>query len=364
MECAVLESSVDWIWESLLEFKCWCRNDVSESDTACIFFYQSAAGDQRPQWRFAASLEAIAKAKPKALIVVYLSKYNSSYLPLNSATLSHIPTLLAFDHSALLLGNSPWLYLRGTALPYHLLTAFRLYLPCLIGHHSASQYRSPWVSGHLAQTLDGKIAAASGHSRWIGNHADRKHAHRLRALHDAVLVGRSTVERDNPRLTVREVRGENPDRVVLDSQCHLLTEGKLYRIFREPGNNWLLHSSSLDKIEELCFIPEQVTPLAVRDQKDANDSKLMDLKAVLDTIWSIGVRSVFVEGGGKTLSLFLAAEQTDLLHLHIAPILLGSGLPSFHLPPVDRIQEGTHFHMTHFYLDKEILLECVPRSRP
>ncbi|QBQ55636.1 RibD family protein [Nitrosococcus wardiae] len=364
MECAVLDSSVDEIWESLLDFKRWCRNDVSAPETPCVFFYPHESGDQTPLWQFTANLEVIAKIKPKALIVVYLSAPKPPYPHLDNLTFGPIPTLLAFDPSALSFGESPWCYSRGPALPCHLLTAFRLYLPCLTGHHIASQNYSPWVSGHLAQTLDGKIAAVSGHSQWISNHADRKHAHRLRALHDAVLVGRSTVEKDNPRLTVREVQGENPDRVVLDRHCHLLAGEKLYRIFHEPGNNWLLHSSSLDKVKERYPIPEKVTPLPIRDKECGNNSKIMDLKAVLETMWAIGIRSVFVEGGGKTLSLFLAAGRTDLLHLHIAPLLLGSGLPSFQLPPVDRIQEGTYFHMTHFYLDKEILLECLPRHRP
>lgn len=364
MECAVLDSSIDQIWESLLNFKRWCRNDTPAPNFPWVFFYSREAAEQSPQWRFTAELEVIVKSEPKALIVVYLSKPQPPYPHLERKAFSRIPTLLAFDPWALSSGSSPWFYSRGPALPCHLLTAFRLYLPCLTGHHIASQNRSPWVSGHLAQTLDGKIAAASGHSQWISNHADRKHAHRLRALHDAVLVGRSTVEKDNPRLTVREVRGENPARVVLDRQCHLLAGGKRYRIFCEPGNNWLLHSDSLDKVQERYTIPEKVTPLPIRNQEQGNDSKLMDLKAVLEAIWSIGIRSVFVEGGGKTLSFFLAAGRADLLHLHIAPILLGSGLPSFQLPPVERIQEGTHFHMTHFYLDKEILLECVPCHRP
>jgi diaminohydroxyphosphoribosylaminopyrimidine deaminase / 5-amino-6-(5-phosphoribosylamino)uracil reductase len=367
MECAVIDSSVDRIWESLLEFKRWCRNNAADppSSSAYVFFYQPAIGDQSPYWQFTAQLEDLTNSVPRSLIIVPLAKPHSSFLPLAaSSTLCRIPTLLFFDFFALSHGDSPWVYARGPTLACSLLTAFRLYLPCLIGHHSASGHRSPWVSGHLAQTLDGKIAASSGHSQWISNYADRKHAHRLRALHDAVLVGRSTIEKDNPRLTVREVPGENPARLVLDRHCRLLAGGGSYRIFYEPGNNWLLHSEHLNKSEADYSIPQTVTPIGVKDSTGTDCSKIMDLASILETIWSLGIRSVFVEGGGKTLSLFLAAGRTDLLHLHIAPILLGSGLPSFHLPSVDRIQEGRYFHMTHFYLDKEILLECIPRPYP
>ncbi|WP_131829698.1 RibD family protein, partial [Teichococcus deserti] len=80
------------------------------------------------------------------------------------------------------------------------------------------------VLGRLAQTLDGRIATASGSSQWIGGEGDLLHTHRLRALCDAVVVGAGTVKHDNPRLTTRNCPGPSPTRVVLDTDRRLGTD--------------------------------------------------------------------------------------------------------------------------------------------
>ncbi|MFZ3156397.1 MAG: bifunctional diaminohydroxyphosphoribosylaminopyrimidine deaminase/5-amino-6-(5-phosphoribosylamino)uracil reductase RibD, partial [Smithella sp.] len=75
----------------------------------------------------------------------------------------------------------------------------------------------PFITVKYAQTLDGRIATATGESQWISSTASLKFAHQLRAEHDAILVGRKTVDKDNPELTVRLVKGRNPLRVIVDS---------------------------------------------------------------------------------------------------------------------------------------------------
>ena len=85
-----------------------------------------------------------------------------------------------------------------------------------------------YVAAHLGQSLDGHIATENGASRYITGTADRAHNHRMRALFDAVVVGRGTVQHDDPRLTVRSVAGDNPVRVVVDPERSL---GADYAIF-------------------------------------------------------------------------------------------------------------------------------------
>src|SRR6516225_1691514 len=94
-----------------------------------------------------------------------------------------------------------------------------------------------YVLGRIAQSLDGRIATASGASHWISGREDIVHTHRLRALFDAVVIGAGTVRADDPQLTTREVEGPSPVRVVLDTERRLDAR---YRVFREGPETLLL----------------------------------------------------------------------------------------------------------------------------
>ncbi|HET9019390.1 MAG TPA: RibD family protein, partial [Acetobacteraceae bacterium] len=94
-----------------------------------------------------------------------------------------------------------------------------------------------FVLGRIAQSLDGRIATASGASFWIGGEADRLHTHRLRALCDAVLVGAGTIATDDPQLTTRLCPGPSPVRVVLDTERRLRSG---YRVFTDGGRTLLV----------------------------------------------------------------------------------------------------------------------------
>jgi riboflavin-specific deaminase-like protein len=216
-----------------------------------------------------------------------------------------------------------------------------LYLP--LCHDCPERF----VVAHLGQSLDGRIAAANGASRWVTGPEDIVHNHRMRALFDAVVVGASTVENDDPQLTVRAVPGRNPVRLVLDPRRRLAGH---YRVFNDGAAPTLL----------LC--DEALADDASAGQAEvvgvASEGGRLSLRAVLDCLAARGLRRVFVEGGGITVSRFLAAGCLNRLQIVIAPLIIGSGRPSITLPEISRLSSGLRPQTRCVMLGRDILVEC------
>ena len=240
--------------------------------------------------------------------------------------------------------------LAGPALPQGGMAG--LFMPVLAPVAAAD---GCMVLGRLAQTLDGRIATASGSSQWIGGRGDILHTHRLRALCHAVVVGAGTVRHDNPRLTTRECQGPNPVRVVLDTDRRLGTD---YGLFAPGGPPTLLAcaddagGTESHGAAEVLRLPR--APIGG-----------LDLPALLRTLAARGLTRIFVEGGGLTVSRFLAAGCLDRLHVTVAPVLLGSGIPAFTLPEAARIADGLRFTWSVHNLGEDVLFDiALHRARP
>ena len=207
-----------------------------------------------------------------------------------------------------------------------------------------------FVLGRVAQSLDGYIATRDGESVWISGPEDLRHTHQLRALCDAVVVGARTVRADNPRLTTRLVAGPNPVRVVLDPDGRL-DDG--YRVFQEGPETLLLRAP--DRAAAPRHGGAWVLPVPRGDTG-------LDIGAILSLLRGRGLRRIFVEGGGVTVSRFLAAGALDRLHVTVAPLVMGGGVPAFPLPPVVRLDEGRRFAWTAHKIGADILLD-IPLVR-
>ncbi|WP_266095244.1 bifunctional diaminohydroxyphosphoribosylaminopyrimidine deaminase/5-amino-6-(5-phosphoribosylamino)uracil reductase RibD [Gracilibacillus oryzae] len=173
--------------------------------------------------------------------------------------------------------------------------------------------RRPFVTLKAAMTLDGKTATVTGDSKWITSTEARMDAHKERHRHDAILVGRKTVEYDNPSLTTRLPQGgKNPVRIILDT--HLSLEGS-YAVFNDEASTWVVCGAHANKAEF-----EQNYPNVKVLQMITDEIVLPDLMQILA---EHEIQSLYVEGGGTIHKAFLQAKIFDECHWYIAPKLLG-----------------------------------------
>jgi diaminohydroxyphosphoribosylaminopyrimidine deaminase/5-amino-6-(5-phosphoribosylamino)uracil reductase len=179
----------------------------------------------------------------------------------------------------------------------------------------------PYVTVKWAQTLDGKIATAAGDSKWISSAPSLKLAHKLRATHDAVLVGVNTVIKDDPELTTRLVKGRNPVRVILDSRLRIPLDSKV--LANQAAAKTLVASTPAAPQEKLAALKKMgIEVLTV--PPDATGR--VDLKALLKTLAQRQISSVLVEGSAQTITSFLRLGLADKIICIVAPKLMGAGI--------------------------------------
>ena len=209
--------------------------------------------------------------------------------------------------------------------------------------------RRSFVIAHLAQSLDGRIATCGGASQWLTGSEDLCHTHRLRALADAVIVGAATVRQDDPRLTVRRCPGEQPVRVVLDTNLTLAADRQVFRDAATPT----LVLAAADRAGTGGSIgAAEIVPVPREGERLAPQA----IRAVLARR---GLYWLFVEGGGVTVSRFLAAGVLDRLQIAIAPVILGSGRPGLQLAEIGDLAGALRPRMRRFALGADMLFECL-----
>lgn len=176
----------------------------------------------------------------------------------------------------------------------------------------------PFVVVKTAMTLDGKIAAHTGDSRWITGEAARASVHRLRDEVDGILVGIGTVLADDPELTTRlpEGGGRNPIRVVLDRQLRIEETAKVLDTSVAP--TWIVTGEEVDPAKAARLQERGVELIRVPER----DGRL-DLEATLDALYPKGITHLLVEGGAQVNGAFLTAGLIDQVVSYIAPKLIG-----------------------------------------
>jgi diaminohydroxyphosphoribosylaminopyrimidine deaminase / 5-amino-6-(5-phosphoribosylamino)uracil reductase len=197
-----------------------------------------------------------------------------------------------------------------------------------IGQRQAERMLAPWskfvtegipyVVLKLALSLDGRIAARTGQSKWVTGPEARARVHLLRALHDAVAVGIGTALADDPRLTVRDAPGRSPLRVVFDTRLRIPLHSRLVQTARDVPT-WVLCGLDAPPLEEEALATRGVEVLRTQTSAEGRIEPIPALRLLA----SRGVVSLLVEGGAELAGSLLAGRYADELHAFLAPILLG-----------------------------------------
>jgi diaminohydroxyphosphoribosylaminopyrimidine deaminase/5-amino-6-(5-phosphoribosylamino)uracil reductase len=201
------------------------------------------------------------------------------------------------------------------------------------------------VVAQCGQSIDGRIATASGHSKYINGASGLDHLHRLRALVDAVVVGVGTALNDDPQLTVRRVTGPNPARVVIDPR------GRLHAGAR------LLRNDGARRVVVMGEQAEAAVANGVEILRVALTAGIAAPAAILAGLRAKGFHRILIEGGTRTVSEFLTAGCLDRLHVMVAPMLLGAGQPSLTLAPIERADDALRPPVFPHLLDGEVLFD-------
>ncbi len=187
------------------------------------------------------------------------------------------------------------------------------------GFLSAISNGRPWVTAKVASSQDGGIATAGGESQWITGPAARREGHLLRARHDAIAVGSATVAEDDPSLTCRleGLSSASPIRVVFDSQLQISPDATLVTTAASVPT-WIVctERADRDRHARLAGAGVRVLPCAAHGARPSIPDALRRLAAE-------GVTRLLVEGGGRLLASFLAADAIDEIVWLRAPMLLG-----------------------------------------
>lgn len=214
--------------------------------------------------------------------------------------------------------------------------AWALYAP-LLGRND-----QPLVFAQIGQSLDGRVATIDGDAADVSGMEGLKHLHRCRALADCVIVGANTAIQDNPRLTVRLVRGDNPVRVVIDPRGRLQDSAAML----EGERCLVVQAGDRDR------------PVGVDTLKVASSAEGLDAVSIIAGLIERGFRRIMIEGGGITIGHFMDADLVDRLHVGIAPLIIGAGPPGLTTSPISLLAQARRPRARVYGLASDIIIDC------
>ena len=192
--------------------------------------------------------------------------------------------------------------------------------------------------GQIGQSLDAKIALNNGNSHYINEKESITYLHCLRSISDGLLVGVNTIIKDNPLLTTRKIKGQNPIRLVIDPSLKLTNK---YNIFKDKNTNIVFTTSN--------------------KKKNLNNTKIVKLPkkdftlGIYKFLKKSSLKYILIEGGPTTLSYFIELKLINYLQFIISPTLIGSGIDSVKLKPITNLNKAIRRPSNFAKLGKEIV---------
>ncbi len=220
--------------------------------------------------------------------------------------------------------------------------------------------RRPMVTLKLASSLDGRIATASGDSKWITGELARAHGHRLRATHDAIMVGSGTALADDPELTCRlpGLADRSPRRIVLDGRLRLPLSGRLVATARATPT---FLATSLGHAEAALDRYRKAGVEIIEAPRGADGHP--DIHLTLKALGSLGLTRLLVEGGATLAAALVKADLVDRIHWFRAPgIVGGDGLASIAEIGLDRVEHMSRFERTAHFAAGPDMVEIYRKS--
>ena len=193
----------------------------------------------------------------------------------------------------------------------------------------------PFITLKYAQTLDGRIATRTGHSKWISSEQSRRFVHKLRATHDGILVGIGTVLKDDPELTVRHTRGRNPIRIIVDSFLDVPADTKILQ--NQDLAKTIIATTDKGNKEKRSSLRKMGIEIIVINEIDTG---FIDLKELFQELANRSISSVLVEGGGGIITSLIREKLPDRLYVITAPKIAGCGIEAVGDLGIDRMDDS------------------------
>ena len=193
--------------------------------------------------------------------------------------------------------------------------------------------------GQIGQSLDGKIALNNGNSHYINEKESIIYLHCLRSISDGVLVGVNTIMKDNPFLTTREIKGDNPIRLIIDPSLKLTNR---YNIFKDNNKNIIFTNSSKEK--------------KLKNTSIVKFPKKNFTLSIFKYLRKTSLKTILIEGGPTTLSHFIEHKLINYMQFIISPTIIGSGIDSLKLKPISDLKNAIRVKNTINKLGKEIIV--------